>query len=147
MQILRRSLAVLGLLTIACLLAFGTGPTPLTTVVLKQNNYPVVAGDLNLTPAATDAVNGNSFVATGKEILLFINSDTATHTVTITSTADNYGRLDTSLTTYTVPVAVAGLSGLSAVEMIQLNGWVSGGSVVTMSSSSALVKIVVMRHQ
>ena len=146
MQILRRSLAVLALLTVA-ILAFATGPTPLTVVTLKQNNYAVVAGDLNLTPVATDAVNGNSFPATGKEVVLLLNTDTVTHTITITSTADNYGRLDTSLTTYTVPVAAGGLSGLSVIEMTTLNGWVSAGQLVTMSSSSALVKIVVLRHQ
>lgn len=147
MQILRRSLAVLTLLTIACLLAFATGPTPLTVVTLKQNNYQVVAGDLNLTPVATDAVNGNSFPATGKEVVLLLNTDTATHTVTITSTADPYGRLDTSLTTYTVPIAVGGLSGVSIIEMSTLNGWVQSGQTVNMTSSSALVKIVVLRHQ
>jgi hypothetical protein len=147
MQILRRSLAVLTLLTVACLLAFGVGPTPLSVITLKQNNYAVVAGDLNLTPVATDAVNGNSFAATGKEVVLLINTDTATHTVTVTSTADPYGRLDTSLTTYVVPVAVGGLSGLSVIEMSTLNGWIQSGQTVNMTSSSALVKIVVLRHQ
>src|ERR1700686_1563971 len=105
-------------------LAFATGPTALTVVQLKQNNYAVVAGDLNLTPVATDAVNGNSFAASGKEIIEFFNTDTATHTVTITSTADNLGRLDTSLTTYVVPVASGGMSGVSVVEMVNLNGWI-----------------------
>ena len=121
--------------------------TPLTVVTLKQNNYAVVAGDLNLTPAAMDAVNGNSFTATGKEVLLFINSDTVTHTVTVTSTSDSLGRLDTSLTTYVVPVAVGGLSGLAAVEMTNMNGWIQSGQTVNLTTSSALVKISVLRHQ
>jgi hypothetical protein len=138
--------AVGAALLLMSMLAFAV-ITPLTVVVLKQNNYPVVAGDLNITPAAMDAANGNSFVATGKEVILFLNTDTATHTVTITSTNDNYGRLDTSLTTYVVPVAVGGLSGISAIEMTQLNGWVQAGSVVDMTTSSALVKIAVLRHQ
>jgi hypothetical protein len=131
---------------LTCVMAFAT-ITPLVVVTLKQNNYAVVAGDLNLTPAAMDAVNGNSFTATGKEVLLFINTDTVTHTVTVTSTSDSLGRLDTSLTTYTVPVAVGGLSGLAAVEMTNMNGWIQSGQTVNMTTSSALVKISVLRHQ
>lgn len=121
--------------------------TPLTVVVLKQNNYAVQAGDLTLTPAAMDAVNGNSFTATGKEVLIFLNTDTSAHTITITSLADNYGRLDTSLTTYSIPAAVGGLSGAAAIEMSQMNGWIQSGQTVNMTTSSALVKISVLRHQ
>jgi hypothetical protein len=118
--------------------------TALTPVQLKQNSYNVQAGDLNLVPVAMDAVNGNSFPATGAEVLVFINTDTATHTVTISSVADSLGRLDTSLTGYTVPVAAGGLSGLSAIQMKQLPGWVAGG-IVNLATSSALVKILVLR--
>jgi hypothetical protein len=138
--------AVTAALLLTSMLAFAV-VTPLTVVVLKQNNYAVVAGDLNITPAAMDATNGNSFTATGKEVLVFLNTDTATHTVTITSTSDSYGRTDTSLTTYVVPVAVGGLSGISAIEMTQINGWVQSGQTVNMTTSSALVKIAVLRHQ
>ena len=140
----RKIIAICILVGIATL-AFATA-TLLTVVVTKQNNYAVVAGDLNVTPVAMDATNGNSFVATGKETLLFMNTDTATHTITITSVADAYGRFDTSLTTYTVPVASGGTSGLSVVEMSQLQGWQGSGSLVTMTTSSALVKIAVLRH-
>jgi hypothetical protein len=142
----RKITAVASMLILITALAFAV-ITPLTVVQLKQNNYQVTAGDLNLTPVAMDASNGNSFVATGKEVLVFLNTDTATHTVTITSVADNYGRLDTSLTTYTVPVAAGGLSGVSAIEMTQLNGWVQSGQVIDMTTSSALIKILVLRHQ
>jgi hypothetical protein len=146
-RISTRSFAVrVGVLLLIATLAFAT-PTPLSVVTLKQNNYAVVAGDLNVTPAAMDAGAGNSFVATGKEVLVFMNTDTATHTVTITSVTDPYGRLDTSLTTYTVPVAAGGTSGISAIEMSQTNGWTGAGSLVSMTTSSALIKIMVLRHQ
>lgn len=39
--------------------------TALTTVVLKQNNYAVAAGDLAVAPAAMDASNGNSYAFRG----------------------------------------------------------------------------------
>ena len=119
----------------------------LTPVTLKENNYAVVAGDLNIVAAAMDASNGNQFVATGQEILLFLNTDTSTHTFTITSVADNLGRLDTALTTYVVPVAVGGLSGVSALQMKSLAGWIQAGQVVTMTTSSALLKVAVLRYQ
>lgn len=119
--------------------------TVLTPVTLKQNNYAVLAGDLDLVSVAMDAANGNSFAATGQEILLFINTDTAVHTVTVTSVADSLGRTDTSLTTYTVPVAVGGRSGISAIQMKQIPGWVQAGQVVFLATNSALVRIVVLR--
>ena len=119
------------------------GQTALTPVQLKQNNYAVVAGDLTITPVAMDASNGNSFVATGKEVLLFQNTDSATHTITITSVADPYGRKDSSLTTYLLAVTPA----LEAIEMSQLQGWQGAGSLVTLTTTSAQVKIAVLRHQ
>lgn len=120
--------------------------TALTVVQLKQNNYNVQAGDLNVVPAAMDNVNGNSFVATGKEILVFLNTDTATHTVTVQSVGDQLGRLDASaLASYTVPVASGGTSGVAVIEMKQLTGWAVGGGV-TLTTSSNLVKILVLRE-
>jgi hypothetical protein len=147
MKLVRRSTAIRVFLTVVMVsvLAFATA-TPLTVITTKPNNYAVVAGDLNVTPAAMDVTNGNSFYATGKETLIFLNTDTATHTVTITSVADAYGRFDTSLTTYTVPIAVTGTSGVAAVEMSQTQGWIGSGNLVTMTSSSALVKVIVLRH-
>jgi len=115
-------------------------PTPLTITQLKQNNYAVVAGDLAVAPVAMDNVNGNSFVPTGKEILLIQNTDGAgAHTFSITSVADPYGRTDSSLQNYSVP-----LSSIIMIEMSQLTGWQSGG-LVLLTSSSALLKISVLR--
>jgi hypothetical protein len=121
--------------------------TVIPVVTLKPNNYAVVAGDLNIVPVALDNVNGNSFQATGQEILIFMNTDTAVHTVTITSVPDALGRLDTSITAYTVPVAAGGTSGISAVQMKALQGWLEAGGVVFLATSSALVKVLVLRYQ
>jgi hypothetical protein len=87
-----------------------------------------------------DAVNGNSFAATGQEVLLFQNSDTAAHTVTITSVADPYGRTDASLTAYSIPA-----SSFAVIEMKQLQGWLESGALVFLATSSALVKVAVLR--
>lgn len=137
---------IVALMAIMPNLAFAA-QTALTISALKINNYAVLAGDLNLTPVAMDAVNGNSFVSTGLEVLIFMNTDTVTHTVTITSTADNYGRQDTSLTGYVVPVAAGGTSGVSAIQMKQQQGWTQPGQLIYLATNSALVKILVLRTQ
>lgn len=116
--------------------------TALTTTVLKQDNYAVQAGDLTVTPVAMDAVNGNSFIATGREVLLFQNTDSAAHTFTITSVADKLGRTDASLASY--PIAA---SGIAAIQMKDISAWIQPGTggAVYLSTSSALVKVAVLQ--
>lgn len=116
--------------------------TALTTVVLKQDNYAVQAGDLTITPVAMDAANGNSFIATGREVLIFQNTDTAAHTITITDTADKLGRHDTSLTSYSIPA-----SGFAAIQMKDITSWIQPGTggAVYLATSSALVKVAVLQ--
>lgn len=114
--------------------------TALTPVQLKQNNYAVQAGDLAVALAAMDAVNGNSFVATGAEILVFQNTDASPHTITITSVADQEGRTDTSLTNYSIAA-----NGFAVIQMSLLTGWLQSGQLVFLATSSNLVKIAVLR--
>jgi hypothetical protein len=121
--------------------AFAT-PTGLTTQVLLINgsvNAPVTAGSLVITFAACDATNGNSFTATGREVLLIQNSGGSTYTVTINSTADSLNRLDTSLTTYSVAAGA-----YAAVQMKNLTGWQSSGSI-SMTCSNASIKFAVIQ--
>jgi hypothetical protein len=119
--------------------------TALTVVVLVQNNVAVTAGQLTLTPTAMDAANGNSFAATGREVLVFENTDTSAHTVTISSVPDSLGRSDTSLTTYSIPAAVGGASGVAAIQMKFLTGWLQTNGLIYLATSSALVKVSVLQ--
>jgi hypothetical protein len=114
--------------------------TALTVAQLKQNNYAVQAGDLVVTPAAMDNTNGNTFAATGNEILLFQNSDSASHTITISSVADALGRTG-DIATYAIAAGV-----IAAIEMKQLAGWLQSGGVVNLTASSALVLCAVLRR-
>ena len=116
--------------------------TALTVITLKPNNYAVVAGDLAIAQTAMDLANGNSFVATGQEILLIQNTGGSTYTVTVTSVADALGRLDTSLTTYSIAAGA-----FAAVQFKALAGWLQPGSLVYLACSNALVKISVLRYQ
>lgn len=115
--------------------------TPLTPVQLKVDNYAVVAGDLALTFTASDTVNGNSFPATGKEILLVQNTDTVAHNFGIASVADPLGRTDSSLSAYSVPA-----STVCAIQMSQLGGWIQSNGSVNLTSTSNLLKFAVLRY-
>ncbi len=121
--------------------AFAT-PTVLSTQVLFINgsvNAPITAGSLTITFSACDAVNGNSFTATGREVLLVYNSGASAYTFTVNSVADQLNRLDTSLTTYSVAA-----SGYAAVQMKNLTGWQSSGTI-SMTCSNAAVKFAVVQ--
>jgi hypothetical protein len=118
-------------------------PTSLTVQALKENNYPVIAGDLAFTLTACDNVNGNSFKATGKEILIVQNSDgAAPHTFSVTSVVDPFGRLDSSLTGYSVP-----LNGFAVINVNTLAGWRQADGTVQLACNNALIKFAVVQLQ
>ena len=114
--------------------------TALTPIQLKQNNYAVVAGDLATTFTAADTVNGNSFAATGNEILLIQNTDAAAHTFTVSSVADSLGRTDTSLANYSVAA-----NTIAAIQISTLAGWIQSNGNINLTSSSNLLKFAVLR--
>lgn len=118
-------------------------PTVLTVQALKENNYPVIAGDLAFTLTACDNANGNSFKATGKEILIVQNSDGAgAHTFTISSVADPFGRTDSSLTSYSVP-----LNGFAVINVNTLTGWRQADGTIQLACNSNLMKFAVVQLQ
>jgi len=137
----RKITAVASMLVLAASLAFAN-QTPLTPAQLKLNNYAVQAGDLTVSFAACDAVNGNSFAVTGQEIFLVQNSGASAYTFTIQSVADPYGRTDTSLTNYSVAA-----SGITAIELKSTLGWQQTGQVMYTSCSNAALKFAIVRWQ
>jgi hypothetical protein len=115
--------------------AFAT-PVGLTTQVLLINgnvNAPITAGSLAITFTACSTASGNSFTATGREVLLVYNSGGSAYTFTVTSVADSLNRLDTSLTTYSVPA-----TSYAAVEMKNLTGWQQSGAINLTCSNAAI---------
>ena len=138
---MRSKIALFALLSVA-VLAYAVA-TPLTVPNFKINNYAVQPGDLTLSFVPCDPVNGNSYVATGTEILLVQNTDSAAaHAFSVISTPDKYGRLDTSLTGYSVAA-----SGLVAIQLKEMDGWLGPGDVITLGCNSALVNFAVLRYQ
>lgn len=113
--------------------------TPLTPVTMKENNYAVQAGDLTLSMDTADNVNGNSFPATGKEILLIQNPDASPHTFTVTSVADQLGRTG-DITSYSIPA-----TSIAVIDMDTLAGWKQTNGTVLLAFNSSLIKLKVLR--
>jgi|SRR5579859_2766627 len=140
----RKFTALLTLLVFCAVAAFATGPTPLSTQNLIQNNAVVSAGQLAITFAACDNVNGNTFISTGREILFVQNTDASPHTFTATPVTDPYGGTNTSLTNYSL-AATGSTGSYSAVQMKYQIGWVSG-STIALTCSSNLIKFAVLQY-
>jgi hypothetical protein len=113
--------------------------TLLTTVALAQANYAVQPGDLAVAPAS-DVVNGNYFVITGKEVLIAINSDSVAHSFTVLSVPDHLGR--SSDLTYSVPA-----NSYAAIEFSVLEGWIQPDGTVYLNPSDTHIKFILLRHQ
>jgi hypothetical protein len=138
---LKKAVCLLAAVLMFASTAFAT-PTGLTTQTLLINgsvNAPITAGSLTITFTACDNVNGNSFVATGREILLVDNTGGSAGTFTVTSVADALNRLDTSLTNYSVAAA-----GFAAVQMKNLTGWQQSGAI-QLTCSAATMKFSVIQ--
>lgn len=102
---------------------------------------PVAANSLDFTFAVANAVDGNSFPSTGKEVLLVQNSDTNPHTFTVSSVADAKGRLG-DITTYSLSAAEFGAYAFIGSDM---SGWKQTDGSIYLSVSDATVKFAVLR--
>jgi hypothetical protein len=138
-SLLKKITCVLGALLMFAVPAFAT-PTALSTIVLVQNNVAVTAGQLVVAFTACDNVNGNSFVSTGREVLLVDNTAGSSGTFTVTSQPDALGRSDTSLTAYSLAAGA-----IAAVQMKYQTGWINGTSI-TLACSAATMKFAVVQY-
>lgn len=115
-----------------------------TAITVQEVDSPfaaVSAGSLDFTFAALDAANGNYFQCTGRELVLFENTDAGAQTVTIDSVDDEKGRQE-DITTYSLAandfVHFAG--GLTNAK-----GWKQTNGQIYIDTSSANVKVAVLR--
>jgi hypothetical protein len=141
-SLLQKAVSIALLVVFSSIAAFAT-PTALSTQVLLQNNAQITAGTLALTFTACDNTNGNSFLATGREIIIAQNTDSSPHAFTITPVADPYGGTNTTLTAYSL-AATGSAGSTSAIQMKYLIGWSSGG-VISMTCTSALIKFAIIQ--
>lgn len=133
-------------LALAAALIFASVPTAFAARTDISTQAPVSlysapsAGAATLSWTACDAVNNNSVSLTGKELLIFKNTDSSAHNVTITSSADALGRtLDIG------PYSIAG-SGIAFFGPVPTTGFIqASNSKLYFSSDSALVSVAIVR--
>ena len=87
-----------------------------------------------VTMTATDVANGNSFGATNNDLILAWNDSATPYTVTITSQADDKGRLGTITTQ-----AIAADAHLILGPM-KTPGWADSGNLINVTASNVAVK-------
>lgn len=115
-----------------------------TAITVQEISAPfdaISAGSEDFTFAALDQANGNYFACTGREIILFSNTDVGAQTVTIDSVDDEKGRQE-DITTYSFAAADFGVFG---VGLTNAKGWKQTSGQIYIDTSSANVKVAVLR--
>lgn len=114
--------------------------TALPIVTVKDSFDAVTALSLNYVYTAADVANGNSFVSTGREIVLVQNTDSGGHHVSVVSVADAFGRTG-DITAYAVAAGLFSvLPYLSGAA-----GWKQTDGTIHLSADDATVKFAVLR--
>lgn len=112
---------------------------PIITVPDSYPTLPLTALSLDFVWTAADNTNGNSFVSTGRELVLVQNTDSSGHTVTVTSVPDQTNRSG-DITAYAVAAGV-----FDALPYFAGTGWRQSDGTIHLSANSALIKFAVLR--
>lgn len=115
-----------------------------TAITVQQMLGPFAAygaGTADFTFAAGTITDGDTFVCTGKEILVVQNTDAGAVTITITSVADEKNRTG-DITTYSVG---AGEFAAFSIGLTNSLGWKSTTGKVRITVSDADLKVAVLR--
>ena len=113
---------------------------PIITPLGSYPSLPIASNGANFVFTAADSANGNSFVSTGRELLLVQNSAGSTgYTVTVTSVADSLSRTG-DITTYSVSAGLFSMFGPFA-----MTGWKESDGTVHVTASNAAIKFAVVR--
>ncbi len=87
-----------------------------------------------LTMTGADTTNQNQFKATGSDLIVARNTDTADHTVTINSTDDRFGRKE-DISAYNIPAGETHIFG-----PLELHGWQQSDGYIYLEADSATVE-------
>lgn len=134
-------LAVLFSLLTNVLVPVWAATTDITVFKPANINGSIAADSLDATFTAADVSNGNSYVATGKEMVIVLNSHASSaYTFTVTSVADDLGRTG-DITTYSLAAGE-----YAVVGPVPVRGWrqPSSGKVL-IAGSNAAIKFLVIR--
>jgi hypothetical protein len=101
---------------------------------------PLTASSADITFTALTVTEGDTFVCTGREVIL-IKNGTGTNTLTITSTDDAYGRGE-DITSYSI---AAGLFAVFGVGLTNSAGYKDSAGKIKLTPSSAELTCAVVR--
>lgn len=117
-------------------------PTAITVQDITGPFAAITAGSADYTMAAGDATNGNTFVVTGREILILQNtSGAAAYYVTITSVDDEKGRSE-DITEYSLANDDFVVFG---VGLTNSKGWKSAAGLIRIDVENTSVLVAVLR--
>jgi hypothetical protein len=116
---------------------------PITTPPGRVFATPLTALSAALVFTPADVANGNSFVSTGRELILVMNTGAAPGTVTINSVADPTARTG-DVTAYSLPIG--SVTPQFAVHgPLPLAGWAQADGTVHLQGSAATVWFCIVR--
>ena len=110
---------------------------PNVQVTVLQPTGPSSGTALNPTFTVADIVNGNYFVASGRDLVTVYNSDTSPHNLNVTSAPDSAGRL-ANIVNYVVPTG-----GFVEFQVLSTSLYTQTTGYVLLSADSTLVKFFV----
>lgn len=116
-------------------------PTVITVQTIKGPFEAIVANGADYTMAAGTVTDGDTFVCTGREILLCRNINVAAKTITITSIADETNRTE-DIATYSIG---AGEYAVFGVGLTNAKGWKSTAGTIRITVEHADVLVAVLR--
>lgn len=114
-------------------------------IISPPGGYPA----LPITPLAaafvftTADATSNTFVSTGRELLLVRNTGAAPQTVTVTSVADNVNRTG-DITAYSLPIGSV-TPQFAVLGPFPANGWKQTNGTVIVAASSTDIAFAVIR--
>ena len=116
-------------------------PTAITVQQMKGPFDAVVATGFDFTWASSTLTDGDTFICTGREVLLVQNTTAGALTITVTSTADEKGRT-ADITSYSV-----GANGFTVIPVGLTNaaGWKSTAGTIRITCSAITLKVAVLR--
>jgi hypothetical protein len=115
--------------------------TLLTVKDVSQPFAAIAALAANFVWTAGDAVNGNSFLCTGRELLIAHNTGAGARTITISGVADAFGR-SVDIGPYSIG---AGLYSVFPQGLTMSKGWMQTNRQIYIAVEHAEVELCVLR--
>jgi hypothetical protein len=116
---------------------------PITNALGRVFATPLTALSQALVFTAADVANGNSFVSTGRELILVMNTGAAPGTVTVSSVVDPSARTG-DITSYSLPIGNV-TPQFADFGPLPLAGWAQPAGVVNLQGSAATVWFCIVR--